>query len=178
MLSFDETKPIDEFAQFAYRMRLKKYAKPEDIEIPQEYEAISNNLDIQLQKAESNFYNCDYDGCLEITNRIITEDPYNEACLPVHISTLVETGKQNDLFRLAHDLIDLFPDWSVAWFGVGSYYYLIGKQDLARRYLSKATQLDRVFGPAWLIYGHSFAQENEHDQAMAAYFKACQLLRG
>ena len=39
------------------------------------------------------------------------------------------------------------------------------------RYLSKATQLDRLFGPAWLAYGHSFALENEHDQAMAAYFK-------
>ena len=28
-----------------------------------------------------------------------------------------------------------------------------------------------MFGPAWLAYGHSFALENEHDQAMAAYFK-------
>ena len=39
------------------------------------------------------------------------------------------------------------------------------------RYLQKATQLDRLLGPAWLAYGHSFAVENEHDQAMAAYFK-------
>ena len=56
-------------------------------------------------------------------------------------------------------------------FAVGSYYFLIGKQELARRYLSRATQLDRVFGPSWLAYGHSFALENEHDQAIAAYFK-------
>ena len=54
---------------------------------------------------------------------------------------------------------------------MGSYYFLIGKQELARRYLSRATQLDRVFGPSWLAYGHSFALENEHDQAIAAYFK-------
>ncbi len=46
------------------------------------------------------------------------------------------------------------------------------------RYLCKATQLDRLFGPAWLAYGHSFAVENEHDQAMAAYFKASQLMQG
>ena len=38
--------------------------------------------------------------------------------------------------------------------------------------------LSRVFGPAWLAYGHSFALENEHDQAMAAYFKASQLMKG
>ena len=57
-------------------------------------------------------------------------------------------------------------------------YYLLfkGKQELARRYLSRATQLDRVFGPSWLAYGHSFALENEHDQAIAAYFKVKSML--
>ena len=83
-----------------------------------------------------------------------------------------------ELFHLAQKLVELYPEWCVAWFAVGSYYYLIGKQEFARRYLCKATQLDRVFGPAWLTYGHSFAVENEHDQAMAAYFKACQLMKG
>jgi len=29
----------------------------------------------------------------------------------------------------------------------------MGKQEHARRYLSRATQLDRVFGPSWLAYG-------------------------
>ena len=53
----------------------------------------------------------------------------------------------------------------------GCYYYSTGRQDPARRYLEKATKQDVMFGPAWLAYGHSFAVENEHDQAMAAYFK-------
>ena len=35
-----------------------------------------------------------------------------------------------------------------------------------------------MFGPTWLACGHSFAVENEHDQAMAAYFKASQLMAG
>ncbi|KAJ8310589.1 hypothetical protein KUTeg_012454, partial [Tegillarca granosa] len=48
----------------------------------------------------------------------------------------------------------------------------------ARRYLSKATTLDRVYGPAWLAFGHAFAADNEHDQAMAAYFTASQLMKG
>ena len=56
--------------------------------------------------------------------------------------------------------------------------FFSGKSDPARRYLAKATSLDRLFGPAWLAYGHSFAVENEHDQAMAAYFKASQLMKG
>lgn len=44
--------------------------------------------------------------------------------------------------------------------------------------MAKSTSLDRLFGPAWLAFGHSFAIENEHDQAMAAYFKASQLMKG
>lgn len=43
---------------------------------------------------------------------------------------------------------------------------------------SKATTLDRVYGPAWLAFGHAFAADNEHDQAMAAYFTASQLMKG
>lgn len=38
--------------------------------------------------------------------------------------------------------------------------------------------MDRVYGPAWLAFGHSFAADNEHDQAMAAYFTASQLMKG
>lgn len=66
----------------------------------------------------------------------------------------------------------------MSWFAVGCYYMSSGKQELARRYLSKSTALNRVFGLAWLAYGHSFAAENEHDQAMAAYFTASQLMKG
>jgi anaphase-promoting complex subunit 6 len=44
--------------------------------------------------------------------------------------------------------------------------------------MTKIYLISRVFGPAWLAYGHSFALENEHDQAMAAYFKARQLMKG
>jgi anaphase-promoting complex subunit 6 len=79
---------------------------------------------------------------------------------------------------VAHKLVDLYPDESISWYAVGSYYDLIGKSDPARRFLQKATTLDRLYGPAWLAFGHSFAKENEHDQAMAAYFKATQLMRG
>lgn len=43
---------------------------------------------------------------------------------------------------------------------------------------SKATSLDHYYGFAWLVYGHSFAVENEHDQAMAAYFSASHIMKG
>ena len=106
---------------------------------------------------------------------ILYTDPYHSSCLPLHIAVLVELKKSNDLFYLAHNLVDVYPGKAVAWFAVGCYYMLVNKHETARRFLSKATSLDRVYGPAWLAFGHSFAAENEHDQAMAAYFTASQV---
>ncbi|CAG9769256.1 unnamed protein product [Ceutorhynchus assimilis] len=139
---------------------------------------LQENLEMHVSQAEMFYYNCDYKNCINLTERILKKDPYHDGCLPIHISCLVELKQSIRLFSMAHTLVDLYPNMAISWFAVGCYYYIIGKSDYARRYLAKATCLDRLFGPAWLAYGHSFANENEHDQAMAAYFKASQLMKG
>lgn len=169
-----------------YESKLKKYQEPNKRPTGPPCSVMGvvvthrllGNLDMEVSKAERLYYNCDYHKCFSLTERILKKDPYHNSCLPVHIACLVELKKTNALFYLAHKLVDLYPDIALAWFAVGCYYYSIGKSDPARRYLAKATALDRLFGPAWLAYGHSFAVENEHDQAMAAYFKASQLMKG
>jgi len=176
-LPFQEQEDPD-MASFLYSSSLKKYSCPEELEIPTQLEALKDNSDLLVCKVERLYYNCDYHAAFKLSSDIIKGDPYHARCLPIHIALLVELKKTNTLFQVAHSLVDLYPDWSTAWFAVGCYYYLTGRQDPARRFLSKATQLDRLSGPAWLAYGHSFAVENEHDQAMAAYFKACQLMKG
>lgn len=113
-----------------------------------------------------------------IIYRLLKVDPFHNTALTIQIACLVENGDFNRLFYVAHKLVDRYPDKAISWYAVGCYYDMIGKSDPARRYLSKATALDRLYGPAWLAYGHSFANENEHEQAMAAYFKATQLMRG
>ncbi|XP_063995452.1 cell division cycle protein 16 homolog [Diachasmimorpha longicaudata] len=171
-----------ELLRLLYESKLKKYQEPtEDISLAScnvKSVLINGNLDMQVAKAERLYYNCDYHQCFNLTEKILKKDPYHSSCLPVHIACLVELKKTTALFYLAHKLVDLYPDMALAWFAVGCYYFGIGKSDHARRYLAKATALDRLFGPAWLAYGHSFAVENEHDQAMAAYFKASQLMKG
>lgn len=117
--------------------------------------------------------------CYHLTSIVIAKDPFHANCLPVHIGTLVELNKANELFYLSHKLVDLYPSNPVSWFAVGCYYLMVGhKNEHARRYLSKATTLEKTYGPAWVAYGHSFAVESEHDQAMAAYFTAAQLMKG
>ncbi|KAF2354115.1 Tetratricopeptide-like helical domain [Trinorchestia longiramus] len=146
--------------------------------LPPHLSCLSNNLDVLAARAERLYYKCHFVSCFQLTKRVLEEDPYHTDCLPVHIACLIELQQSNSLFLLAHKLVDLYPEMALSWFAVGCYYYLIGKNEPARRYLSKAASIDKVFGPAWIAFAHSFAAENEHDQASAAYFKAAHLMKG
>uniref|UniRef100_A0A9L0RL30 Cell division cycle 16 n=1 Tax=Equus caballus TaxID=9796 RepID=A0A9L0RL30_HORSE len=156
-----------------------QYNKPSETVIPQSADGLQENLDVVVSLAERHYYNCDFKMCYKLTSVVMEKDPFHANCLPVHIGTLVELNKANELFYLSHKLVDLYPSNPVSWFAVGCYYLMVGhKNEHARRYLSKATTLEKTYGPAWIAYGHSFAVESEHDQAMAAYFTAAQLMKG
>ncbi|XP_062587191.1 cell division cycle protein 16 homolog [Saccostrea cucullata] len=172
--------PVEEveLIRYLYENRIKKYDKPKEHRVPGSLSCLKTNKDIVVNVAERHYYNCDFRECHKITTKVMSDDPYNTQCLPIHIAVLVELKKAKDLFYLSHKLVDLYPNDPVSWFAVGCYYLLTEKSEPARRYLSKATTLDRVYGPAWLAFGHSFAAENEHDQAMVAYFTASQLMKG
>lgn len=141
-------------------------------------EWLCDNGDILASKAEALYYNCDYVQCYNVTKSVLSKDIYHTSALPVHISCLMELKKTIELFELAHSLVNFYPESAISWYAVGCYYLMIQKTESARRFLNKSTTLDPVFGPAWLLYGHSFAVESEHDQAMAAYFKASHLMKG
>ncbi|KAF6040458.1 CDC16 [Bugula neritina] len=161
-----------------YRMQIKKYAGHEVLSIPSEMCALEENLDVIVSLAERFYCNCYFRDAYKITSKVLNKEPFHLKCLPLHIVLLVELRKPRDLFYLAHRLVDTYPTNAISWFAVACYYHLIHNNELARQYFSKATSLDGLFGPAWLVFGHSFAAESEHDQAMAAYFRASQLMKG
>ena len=170
--------PRDSLTRLLYSSLLKKYSDPADESSCSLVAKLQENVDLMTAKAEACYYQCDYYQCIKLTTQVLSRDVYHTECLPIHISCLMELKKANQLFDLAHKLVDLYPESAISWYAVGCYYLMINKTDAARRYLSKSTTLDPVFGPAWLLYGHSFAVESEHDQAMAAYFKASHLMKG
>lgn len=102
----------------------------------------------------------------------------NSKLMMIHISCLVELDCRHDLFYLAHQLVDDFPKNPVSWYAVGCYYLHVKEFMEARRYFSKAGDLDPQFGAAWIGYGSSFAIEGEHDQAVIAYSTANKLMKG
>uniref|UniRef100_A0A8C8DDQ2 Cell division cycle protein 16 n=1 Tax=Oncorhynchus tshawytscha TaxID=74940 RepID=A0A8C8DDQ2_ONCTS len=161
-LSQQCTEEEDKLLHFLFENKLKKYNKPSDMVVPEMVNGLQDNLDVVVSLAERHYYNCDFKMCYKLTSIFVGS-----------LQVLTE------LFYLSHRLVDLYPNNPVSWFAVGCYYLMVGhKNEHARRYLSKATTLERTYGPAWIAYGHSFAVESEHDQAMAAYFTAAQLMKG
>lgn len=96
----------------------------------------------------------------------------------MHLAALVTLKQKVELFRIAHGLVDAYAALPVSWFAVGCYYYCIENFEQARRYFHKATNLDPGLAVAWLGFGHSFAAQDESDQAMAAYRTASRLFIG
>ena len=177
-LRFEEQCLLEEIPLLKYLYGIKLQDSKKSMAVPAPYESVSNSLDVIVSMAEKQFSKCDFQTCYKRTSQVLEKDPFHSACLPLHISCMVELKKSNDLFLLAHKLVDNYPDQAVSWYAVGSYYYLVSKYEAARRFLSKATTTDRNFGPAWIGFGHAFAVEGEHDQAMAAYFIAAKLMPG
>nr|CDS32785.1 cell division cycle protein 16 [Hymenolepis microstoma] len=152
---------------------------PEDFptSIPIDLEPLKESSEVLLNQAEFYLSINHYKKVYEITSRILEDDPLNPECLPIHISILKMLDKTNDLFALANQLVNIYPKSAIAWFATGTYCLSTRKHDLAKRHLRKATHEDRRFGYAWLALGHAHAADNEHDQAIAAYCTAAQVIR-
>ncbi len=139
---------------------------------------LGNNLDVLTACARQHYWKNRFRDAHKVTQRVVDADPYHHAVLPIHVCCLVELGLKTKLFFTAHHLVQAYPSKPVSWFTVACYYYLIQKYETARRFFHKATQTDQYFAPAWIGFGHSFAMQDESDQAMAAYRTAARRFRG
>lgn len=76
---------------------------------------------------------------------------------------LIETNNVGELYHIAHKLVSANPDSAISWYAVGSYYFLIKKYPTARKFFSKACNIDKNLAASWIAYGHSFAAQDESD---------------
>jgi anaphase-promoting complex subunit 6 len=171
-----------QFTKTLYTTRLSKYSRPTEFEEAVEqlttHYKLADNPDIVLAKADQRYTSCRFREALELTSSVLKEDKYNFAVLPVHLAALYELHQRNTLFLLAHELTDTHPSEPCTWHAVGIYYLATHRIAEARRYFSKASVMDPHFGPAWIGFAHTFAEEGEHDQAISAYSTAARLFQG
>ncbi|CAD7924147.1 unnamed protein product [Amoebophrya sp. A120] len=141
-------------------------------------ERLHTNAYVLGTVAEKYFQQGDYTSSYVVSKSILERDPYELEVLPCHIASLLMTENKTLVFYIAHQLINAYPQYAVAWFAAGCYYYLSKRYDAARKFFGKATLLDHNFTPAWIAYGHSFSLQEESDQALAAYRTASRLFPG
>lgn len=60
---------------------------------------LQESLDLVVANAERLYYNCEYQKCMEITERVLKTDPFHNDCLPVHIGCLVELKNSNSTYK-------------------------------------------------------------------------------
>ena len=168
----------EKLLRFVYKNLINKYSKPVEELLPNILEPMTGNLDYISSLAEKYFNNSNYREALRYGKYVLKIDNLHEGCLPLYISCLSVLKKTNELYNLAHRLVNTYPTRSVSWYAIGSYYLLIKKNESARKYFSKATSISNTFGPAWLGFAHSFASDGEKDQAISAYFSASQHMPG
>jgi anaphase-promoting complex subunit 6 len=178
-LSFTED---SEWLKQLYTCKLLKYNQIEDLEEPfqvlETQFGLKNNDDLIMSKAETYYYHGNYPKAYKLSKELMVHDPYNTKILVAHISCLVELDLKNELFYLAHKLVEENSENFISWYAVGAYYYLIENNEKARKYFSKSTSMNGQFGAGWIGFGHSFARDGEHDQAIAAYRSAARVLFG
>lgn len=177
--------PLSKVAEFLYKSKAAKmsFADPaiengtgdnagnDDLK-----KKLGSNLAVMAGNAERLYYQSNYRESYAMTMKILGQEEYHSDALPIHVVNLLALSKTTELFSLAHKLIDSFPDLLIAWFAVGCYYYSIENFEAAKRFFHKCTLLDPQHGASWIGYGHSFAVEQEHDQAMNCYVKAAKVM--
>jgi anaphase-promoting complex subunit 6 len=97
-----------------------------------------NNIDILCTKAKASYYSYDIPAAYEWCLKAIRQDPLYFDIIPVYVSCLAELNQVAELYSCAHNLIDNYHGYALSWFAVGTYYFLIKKYDLARKYFQKA----------------------------------------
>jgi tetratricopeptide (TPR) repeat protein len=93
----------------------------------------------------------------------------------VHYAVLLQLGKAQALFALAHAAVDAAPKDALSWYAVGCYYLAAHKPVQAVKHFTRATQFDPAFAPAWGGLGQAFAVQDEPEPALAAYRAAMKL---
>lgn len=173
-LSDKENEQLSNWMKHYYHAATDKH-----VDLPRTTDAMSKNIDIRRIEAQRRYDALDFPSTVKICKEILDEDPFaDERIMIIHLAALMELERKQELFVLAHTLVERDPKSGVSWLAVGYYYYTCEKPEVARGFFQKATQLQPTLAPAWVAVGHAFGAQDESDQAMAAYRTAYRLFPG
>jgi anaphase-promoting complex subunit 6 len=163
----------DSWLKDFYLTRVKSFNPPS-----KKLHELSNNVDLMLSLGMQLLASHKIDQAYELACKILRDDPYLLAAVPLHCGCMAALGEIGELYNLSHNLVREYPDSAAAWYAAGTYYYVIKKCELARKFFIKAYKMEKDYLPAWIAYGHTYAAQDQSDQAMSAYRTVSRLFPG
>lgn len=142
--------------------------------LPESCKQLENCSDVMCSLAGKKSARTSY----SLTAKVLEQDQFNEDAILLHVSTCVSQKKSTELYALGQRLVSNFPELPIAWYIVACYYFTISQHADAAKYLEKVLSIDKMFPHGWLVYGLSFADRGEHDQAISAFSNAAHIMRG
>lgn len=136
------------------------------------------NINILCIRAKTLYQHYRIPAAYELCVKAIKKDPLCFEILPIYATCLLDLGMTGELYYCAHNLVENYSSHPVSWFTVGTYYFHCKKYEVARKYFQKAIILDKSFLFAWIGMAHSFAVQDESDQAMSIYRTIMRLFPG
>lgn len=147
--------------------------------LPAPSSKLVSSIDMRHLVARRAFDGLNFSQCASIIREMRDENPHLPCFILItYLTALVELDERQELFGLAHQLVERDSKAAVSWLAVAYYYFCCGKPDISRRFFCKATTIDNRVAPAWIGLGHAFALQDESDQALAAYRTASRLFPG
>ena len=167
----------EQLLRYLYHSKLHHHRMPKK-DLPSKATLLGASVDVRAKKALSLLQEMKFEECLELVQSILKTDLYHGPTILIYIACCAAKKSIKLLYSLGHDLVTHFPDSPLAWYTVSVYYLTNGDHDQSRRYLSKALNLNPQFSLAHMAYGHSFAAEGQHDQAIPAFSYAARYMQG
>lgn len=78
------------------------------------------NTDMRLIEAQRLFARSQFKKAYDCSKKIIDEDSYYLAVIPLFCAILIEMNKKGDLYHIAHRLVSADPDSTCSWYAVVS----------------------------------------------------------
>ena len=80
-----------------------------------------DNVDMRYIEAQNYFSTQQLKKAYDCIKKIIDEDSYYLAIMPLFCAILVELNKKGDLYHIAHKLVSADPDSTISWYAVVSF---------------------------------------------------------
>ncbi|KAI7869829.1 uncharacterized protein EV154DRAFT_126729 [Mucor mucedo] len=161
------------YFRYLYGLKLKRNIRNSEkmVAMPE----LDDLLEVHLFKAKRYMETGDFENCLKICETIRKRDSFYMDSIVLHITCLFELNKMIELYKYSTELVERKNMESVTWYAVGLVHLNAKKNTEAREYFKRSLTLDNLLQEAWIGYGHSFAYEKEHEQAITAYMSASRL---